>query len=214
MDEATRETHATQGRYDRLAPLYDPMEVLIELSLYRPWRASVWERVRGERILEVGTGTGKNMNHYPSGAEIHAVDISPRMLERAAKRADQRGFKVRIYRMDVQRMSFEDDSFDTAVATFVFCSVPDAMLGLRELRRVVKPGGQVHLLEHMRSQLGWLGQVMDLLDPITLRLLGPHINRRTVENVQKAGLEISSVEHLDSLGVFRRIVARIPAAAR
>lgn len=213
MREIPAETQSTQLRYDRIAPVYDLMEVLVERGLYRRWRVGLWDEVEGSRVLEVGTGTGKNMIFYPAAADVHAVDLSPRMLERAARRSRQLESVVQMHRMDAQRVGFEDDSFDAAVATFVFCSVPDAVRGLRELRRVVKPGGQVHLLEHMRSKFGWLGRVMDLFDPITLRLLGPHINRRTVENVQKAGLEIASVEHLDSLGIFRRIVARVPVTA-
>jgi ubiquinone/menaquinone biosynthesis C-methylase UbiE len=115
--------------------------------------------------------------------------------------------------MDVQHLEFGDDTFDSALATFVFCSVPDARKGLGEIRRVVRPGGRIHLLEHMRSKTEWIARIMDLLDPITVRVLGPHINRRTVEAVRNAGLDLFEAKELDGFGIFRRIEARVPQAA-
>ena len=75
----------------------------------------------------------------------------------------------------------------SAIATFVFCSVPDPVLGLREMARVIKAGGRIVLLEHVRSEERLLGCLMDLLDPLVVRLMGSHINRRTVENARRAG---------------------------
>jgi ubiquinone/menaquinone biosynthesis C-methylase UbiE len=89
--------------------------------------------------------------------------------------------------MDVQYLSFPDDYFDTVFATFVFCSVPDPVLGLRELRRVCKPGGRLLLLEHMRPGNPILGLIFDTLNPAVVRMMGANINRRTMENILKAG---------------------------
>ena len=94
------------------------------------------------------------------------------------------------------------------LATFVFCSVPNPVLGLSEVRRVVKPGGQVLLLEHVRSEQPALGTVMDTLNPVVVRVTGANINRRTVENVRRAGLVVERVEDLGMRDIFKLIVAR------
>ena len=102
-------------------------------------------------------------------------------------------------------------SFDTVVAAFVFCSVPDPVLGLRELGRVVRPNGQILLLEHVRIDRPLIGIFMDILAPVIVRLIGANINRRTVEHVRLAGLHIQQVENLDDMGMFKLISARSKA---
>jgi ubiquinone/menaquinone biosynthesis C-methylase UbiE len=109
---------------------------------------------------------------------------------------------------DVETLDFPDNSFDSVVATFVFCSVPDAVLGLREIRRVLKPAGQLFLLEHMRARNPALGFVMDVLNPLIVRMMGANINRRTVENVQAADFEQVNVTELAAGGIFKKILAQ------
>ncbi len=123
-------TEAAKRRYNRIAPVYDLMEILVERSRYSKWRELLWSKVEGKDILEVGVGTGKNFPYYPANAEITAIDFSEKMLNRARQKAEEYNVKVDLQQADVQNLSFEDDTFDTVVATFVFCSVPDPVKGL------------------------------------------------------------------------------------
>ncbi len=208
-------TETTRRRYQRIAPVYDSLEALAERR-YLDWRQRLWALAQGPSVLEVGVGTGKNMPFYPTGVSITGIDLTPGMLERALNRLQDMGLQdnVTLQLGDVQALDFPDASFDTAVATFVFCSVPDPVLGLREMRRVIKPGGHVVLLEHMRSPNPVVGALMDLLNPLVVSMMGANINRRTVENVQKAGLELEQVEDLGMGGVFKLILARAPVVGR
>ncbi|MBM3469980.1 MAG: methyltransferase domain-containing protein [Armatimonadetes bacterium] len=209
-----RATRLTRNRYDRLAPVYDLLEWLPERGALARWRKRLWAAMRtgrtGGGVLEVGVGTGKNMPHWPRGTSIVAVDISPRMLGRARRRAERLGLDAELHLMDAQALAFPDAAFDAAAATLVFCSVPDPIQGLRELARVVRPGGTVVLLEHMRAEHRLLGMVMDWLDPLIVRITGAHINRRTIENVRASGLLIEEVTELAPMGMVQLIKARAP----
>jgi phosphatidylethanolamine/phosphatidyl-N-methylethanolamine N-methyltransferase len=206
MSTEGKVTEAAKRRYNRMAPFYDLMEGLMEKSRYGKWRELLWSKVEGAHILEVGVGTGKNFPYYRADAEITAVDFSEKMLQRARAKADRLKLKVHLQQMDVQKLQFADNTFDTVVASFVFCSVPDPVRGLGEIERVCKPGGKVVLLEHVLSANRILGWLMNISNPLVMRMMGANINRRTVENVIKSGLVVEQVTDL-SAGIFKLIEA-------
>jgi len=166
----SRATYITKRRYDRIARFYDLMETVMERLLFRKWRNLVWQAVNSAReILEIGVGTGKNMVYYPKNSKITAIDLSDRMLALARKRAEvEKITNVDLMQMDAQTLTFPDDSFDAVVATFVYCSVPDPVMGLREINRVLRPDGEVVFLEHMYPENPLLGRIFDLLNPIVV----------------------------------------------
>ncbi len=191
-------------RYQRIAALYDLFSGSMERAGMLARRERVVGRASGD-TLEVGIGTGRNLVLYQAGVRLVATDVAPRMLERAQRRAAAAAVPVHLEQADVQQLPYPDGSFDTAVATCVFCSVPDPVAGLRELRRVVRPEGRVLLLEHVRPRNAILGRVADALSPVTAALLGPHLNRRTEESVRAAGLRIVEVR---AEGIWREITAQ------
>lgn len=210
----TQESLTTQRRYDRQAALYDLMEAPMERTVFKGLRRRLWGEVDGGRVLEIGVGTGKNMPYHRESARTVAVDISPRMLRRAASRARRLGRDADLVLADVQHLPFRDGAFDAAAATFVFCSVPHPVPGLQEVRRVVRDEGRVHLLEHVRAANPIVGRLMDLLNPIVVRLSGANINRDTVSNVEKADIALDAVESrgLGILKLIRGFADRRPSA--
>ena len=179
----------TKQRYDRIAPYFDSLEGFLEGLFFSDWRKILWGKVRGEHVLEVGVGTGKNFPYYPSGARITALDFSEKMLERAKRKQQRSGIAVDLELMDVQSLCYADNSFDTVIATFVFCSVPQPTKGLQELYRVCKPGGQVLLLEHVLSSKPVMAKLMCFINPLIAAVFGANINRRTVKSVQACGFQ-------------------------
>jgi ubiquinone/menaquinone biosynthesis C-methylase UbiE len=190
--------------YDRVARIHHLLEAPMEWMGGTERRRRVLAGARG-RVLEVGVGTGVNFQHYPADVQLLGIDISEQMLRRARERADRTGREITLETADVESLPFEDESFDTVTATCVFCSVSDPIRGLEEVRRVVRPDGRVLLVEHVRPENPVMGRFFDLLTPVTRRVMGPEINRRTEANVRAAGLEILRVRRD---GIWREIEAR------
>lgn len=207
-------TARTRARYSRIAAFYDRLETLAEIG-FRPMRERLWMAIErrlpiNAQVLEVGVGTGKNIPYWPVGKRITAIDLTPKMLQQAAKKAKALDRQAELEIDDAQALSFSSNSFDGAAASFVFCSVPDPILGLEELKRVVRPGGSIVLLEHVRSKHRIIGKLMDLLNPIIVRIVGANVNRNTVENVRRSGLEIERIDNLGMGGLIKLIIARSP----
>ncbi len=196
----------TRFFYRWFAPLYDPITNMVESRDFFKWRQLLWSKVEGNRILEVGVGTGRSFPFYPSGASIIAVDLSETMLKQAQEKSRNSNLQVKLERMDVQRLIFEDASFETVVSSLVFCEVRDPVGGLIEVKRVVRNGGKVVMLEHVVSDNQKLAWFMNLFNPVLAFLTGENINRDTIHNVEKSGLIVERVTHLSS--IFKLIEAR------
>lgn len=198
-------TETIKKRYNRVAPIFNWMDGVMNDK----WRSDMLSDLHGE-VLEVGVGTGANFIHYPDTIRYTGIDFSPLMLRYARERADKWGKSEHFHllEMDAEHLEFPDSSFDYVVSTCVYCSVPDPIAGLKEMRRVVKPEGKVLLLEHMRSENKIMGTVMDALNPVTVRLSGANINRKTTENIRQAGFKIETEDHL--MGTIMRRLTLAP----
>lgn len=141
-----KNTDIIKHRYNRISSVFNAMDKLTHKKL----RKEFIQLAQGE-VLEIGIGTGVNLEFYPEDVSVTGIDFSPNMLEKARKKADKLTQNINILEMYVERLDFADDSFDTVVATCVFCSVPNPIQGLKKVRRVTKPSGKIILLEHMRS---------------------------------------------------------------
>jgi ubiquinone/menaquinone biosynthesis C-methylase UbiE len=190
-----KQTEIIKHRYNRIAGFYDQFEAMMEKSQVQKWRGLIWGQVRG-KVLEVGVGTGKNIPYYPENTQVTAIDFSEKMLEKARGKAALYRKTADLMLMDAQQLEFPDETFDTVITTFVFCSVPDPVKGLREIKRVLKKDGRIIMMEHVRSKKALLGLVMDLINPLTVRISGANMNRRTLENLKDAGLTVELEQNL------------------
>lgn len=177
-------------RYNRISGIYEVMDKMIK----EEWRLNLLSKVSGN-VLEVGIGTGTNLPFYPIKTQsLTGVDFSKGMLKHANDKVSKGNFPfpIELMEADIQALPFPDETFDSVVSTCVFCSVPDPLVGLKELRRVCKPTGRIYILEHMRSDNKFVGAVMDVLNPLTVRLWGANINRETIKIIERSGLMIET----------------------
>jgi phosphatidylethanolamine/phosphatidyl-N-methylethanolamine N-methyltransferase len=163
VDSSARESRRA---YQRIAPLYDLLDAPYERSWKRGLRAELFSHARG-RILDVGVGTGCNMPHYPADSEVVGIDLSQRMLERAADRASGLRRSVPLAQMNLLELAFADHSFDTVVATFTLICLPTPLQlpALRELCRVCRPTGTVLILDYRLSSDPAVRLLMRCLSP-------------------------------------------------
>lgn len=179
------------ARYQRIAPFYDLLDLPFEYGRYRKIRPQLFAGLSG-LILDAGVGTGRNFPFYPPGASIVGIDLSPAMLARAARRRRSAAARIELVEMDATRIDLPDRHFDAAVATFLFCVLPDELQvpALRELRRVTKPGGIIRLLEYTRPQGALRRAITKLWEPWVHWAYGAGFDRRTEQHVPEAGLRL------------------------
>jgi ubiquinone/menaquinone biosynthesis C-methylase UbiE len=167
------------------------------------WRSNLLRQVRG-RVLEVGAGSGPNLDHYPLDAAIIATEFNAESITLARPRSNSR---IRLASADIEHLAFPDGTFDAVVATLVFCSVERPVVGFREIKRVLKPGGKLYLIDHVRSHREWLGRLQDRLNPRWYAFAdGCNLNRDTEGNVRAAGFELISLK-VNFLGLVKTMVA-------
>ncbi len=174
-------------KWDKAATLFDFMNSGIELR-YGEYKREWFSQAVGRTLL-VAVGTGLDLQYFPQGSNVLGIDISWKMLERAKEKSENTTLNIKLVRTDAQMLGFTDNMFDTVVTSCTFCSVPDPVKGLCEIRRVLKPGGKLLMFEHVRSDIFWMGPMMDLMTYVS-RMFGPDLNRRTGENIIKAGFKL------------------------
>lgn len=191
------------SKYNRIAPIYELIDLPLEILFFREWRKKALSGLSG-KVLEVGVGTGRNLKYYPADCSVTGIDISNVMLEKAGKKAiDMKN--VTLLFMDAENLEFPDKSFDYVVTTFVLCTIPDPVKALEEMRRVMKPSGEMINLEHVRSSSPLIASFEDLINPVLYFLLGDHTTRHTLKNIEEAGFTIQEAKQLAFKDVFRKI---------
>ena len=184
----------TQKKWDKAAPNFDMMAGGGAEKRWKPFKEKLFSNMNGE-ILFLALGTGLDIPTFPQGKKISAIDISPKMLEIAQARVDAYQGELNTEVMDVHELNYEDNRFDQVFTSCTFCSVPNPIEGLKSLRRVLKPGGDLYMFEHTGSQYYPFKLMMDLMTQLSKRL-GPDMNRTTVDNVLAAGFEVIEVNNL------------------
>jgi len=202
-------TEHVRRHYDRSAGSYDRIISWAEKALFGDGREWVCSRARGE-VLEVAVGTGRNLPFYPKGVRLTGIELSPKMLDIAHRRARELGREVDLRVGDAQDLSFPDASFDTVVATLALCTIPDDRRAVAEASRVLRPGGRLLLLEHVRSPVLPVRLLQRVLQPLTLLLDHDHLLREPLRHVEGAGLIVERLER-SKLGIVERLAARKPS---
>lgn len=206
MDKATARI---RRRYDRISGVYDVMERMMG-SQNEPWRRELINKIHGSEVLEVGVGTGRNLDLYPKGLQVTGIDLSPGMLRKARLKLEQLGrFDVYLLEADVQALPFENDAFDTVLTSCVFCSVPNPLRGLAEIGRVLRRDGRLIMLEHVLSCKPVIRQAMHLINPAVARIMGANINRETGRTLRSAGFKVIEEKNLWS-DIMKLFVAQHP----
>jgi ubiquinone/menaquinone biosynthesis C-methylase UbiE len=195
----------------RQADCYDEQIAVWERRLFPDGRRWVCSQATGD-VLEVAIGTGRNLPYYPDGIRLTGIDFSPEMLGVARREAERLGRQVDLRLGDAQALDLPDASFDTVVCTLVLCGIPDDRRAVAEMKRVLRPGGRLLLLDHVAGEPRWIRAVQWLLELYTRPFQSEHMRRRPLLHVQSEGFEIERHER-SKLGVIEQLSARKPASS-
>lgn len=205
-----RRTDKLRKAWAKQAPRYDKSMGFFERRLFgqshRPWACA---QATG-KVLEVAVGTGLNLEHYPSHVDLSAIDLSPEMLDIARSRAKELGRGVDLREGDAHDLPFADGSFDTVVCTYALCNIPDPGRAIREMKRVLRSGGQLILVDHIRSNVRVVYWGQKLIELFSARLSGDHMTRRPAREVESEGFNFSVRERRGWAGMVERLVAIRP----
>ena len=159
----------------------------IVMSTLKPLRQKLVPLARG-RVLELGVGTGMNFPFYGEVESLHGIEPDPHMLKRARTRAEKLGLKIELSQAGAEALPFEDASFDTVVVTWVLCTIPNPEAALREVARVLKPGGRILFVEHTQSRYPVARRLQDWVTPAWKKFSGNcHLNRDSLSAIRAAG---------------------------
>lgn len=198
-----RSTERVRRHYDRSAESYDRLIAWAERAFFGDGRQWVCSPARGE-VLEVAVGTGRNLPFYPEDIHLTGIELSPKMLDIARHRASESGIEADLRVGDAQNLPFPDASFDTVVATLALCTIPDDRRAVAEAARVLRPGGRLLLLEHVRSPFLPVRLLQRVLNPLTVLLEHDHLLREPLRHLESAGLVVERFER-SKLGVVERL---------
>jgi len=195
--------------YARLAPKYDRSMRLWDRLLFAEPRRWVCSQAAGD-TLEVGIGTGLNLLLYPAEIRLTGLDLTPAMLEHARRRAEELGRDVDLREGDAGQMPFPDAAFDTVVFSLSLCTIPDPGRAVDEAHRVLRPGGRLLLVEHVRSPHRAVRAGQRLIDPIAVRFQADHQLREPLEDVHRLGFVVEELRR-SGLGIVEALRAAKPA---
>ena len=181
-------------RWTILAPAYDRMSRSSEEAGLGDLRQGLLADATG-RVLEIGAGTGVNLPHYGGSVEsLVLTDPEPPMLRRLQRAADEHAPDAQVLQAPAEDLPFEDDSFDTVVSTLVLCGVDDQPRALREARRLLRPGGRLLFIEHVRADDPGLARFQDRINWLNRLVAGCECNRQTLAAIEAEQFEVSRLE--------------------
>ena len=186
--------------------VYDTAMKPLEATRFKHIRKRLVHSAEG-RVLEIGSGTGMNFPLYRDVISVDAIEPNSRMTQRAQDRLQQARVPIYLHEVGAEAIPFPDDTFDTVIATLVFCTIPDPETAFAEIHRVSKPGAKILFFEHIRMDSVLLGKTQDVLNPLWEKICdGCQLNRDTLQLIRRSGFLVNRVE-----GVYGKLFLTIEA---